>query len=170
MRYSLTLSIFIAATTTCFAAPAVLPTKARTIANSPRLSGDVLRQVVNPRFYKSLLISPIEGWIIVRAQLINTRFVGSKVVQSELNGAYDRLALELADNIAITGNTSVGTHLPNSPVLLHLLIYKIADGKLALSFAHLDEAGGNQGYYYGSAWMAVQKNGKWTKIKGFGDK
>ena len=165
MKHFVTLSIFVATTATCFAAPAVVPTKARTIANTPRLPAEVLRQIISPKFYKSLLISPIEGWIIVRARLANTRVVAPKVVQSELNGAYDSLALELANNLEISGNSSIGTNLPDSSVLVHLLIYQIKDGKMALSFAHVDNPGGTQGFYVGSAWLATLKDGKWTTVK-----
>lgn len=45
--------------------------------------------------------------------------------------------------------------------------YQIADGTMALSFAHLDEPGGDQADYYGCARLAVLKaDGKWTEIKG----
>ncbi|MEY2496068.1 MAG: hypothetical protein QOJ45_2560 [Verrucomicrobiota bacterium] len=38
---------------------------------------------------------------------------------------------------------------------------------MALSFAHLDEPGGDQADYYGCARLAVLKaDGKWTEIKG----
>lgn len=51
--------------------------------------------------------------------------------------------------------------------MVHLLIYQIADGTLALSFAHLDEPGGDQMQYYGCSRLAVLKSdGKWTDIKG----
>lgn len=54
-----------------------------------------------------------------------------------------------------------------SPVLLHLLIYNIADGTLALSFANLDSPGDNQLDYFGCAKLAVLKSdATWTEIKG----
>jgi len=46
-----------------------------------------------------------------------------------------------------------------------LLIYKIADGTMAISFAHFDEAGGNQLRYSGAAWMATRKGDKWVSIE-----
>ena len=55
---------------------------------------------------------------------------------------------------------------PNPSVLVHLLVYQIRDGKLALSFANFDGAGGNQLRYYGAAWMAVEKpNHLWVTIE-----
>jgi hypothetical protein len=47
------------------------------------------------------------------------------------------------------------------------MIYQIADGTMALSFAHLDDPGSGQMEYWGSARLAVLKNdGTWTDIKG----
>jgi hypothetical protein len=36
---------------------------------------------------------------------------------------------------------------------------------MAISFAHFDEAGGNQLRYSGAAWMAVRKGDKWLTIE-----
>ena len=48
-----------------------------------------------------------------------------------------------------------------------MLIYEIADGTLALYCAMLDQPGGNQMNYFGSAKLAVlKKDGSWTEIKG----
>jgi hypothetical protein len=47
-----------------------------------------------------------------------------------------------------------------------LLVYQIADGTMVLSFAHLDEPGGDQVEYYGCARLLVLKADKWTEIKG----
>jgi hypothetical protein len=163
MKNFLAASIFLTASA-IFAAPTPPPAKVRTIANATNLASEPLRQLLSPKFYKSLSASPIEGWIIVRARLAETHFLAAKVIQSELNGTYDSLALELATHCEIKGNFTTGTHIPDRPVLLHLLIYNIADGKMALSFVHLADAGGNQGSYYGSPWLAVLKNGKWTQI------
>jgi hypothetical protein len=127
----------------------------------------VLQRSISPKFYKSLLISPVQGWIVVRAQLAGTRLSGARVIHSELNGAYDALALKRTDEVLIAGNYTVDRPNVGSSVLLHLLIYQIADGTMALSFAHLDEPGGNQAEYYGCARLAVLKrDGKWTELKG----
>jgi hypothetical protein len=127
----------------------------------------VLKRSISPKFYKSLLISPIQGWIVVRANLAGSRLSGMRVIHSELNGAYDSLALELAKESLIAGYQA--TDRPNRPpsVLLHLMIYQIADGTMALSFAHLDEPGGDQMEYWGCARLAVLKSdGTRIDIKG----
>jgi hypothetical protein len=150
--------------TAILAAPTPTPAKIRTIANTPNFASEALRQLISPAFYKRLSMSPIDGWIIVRARVADNRLIAAQVAQSDLNGAYDSLALKLANEFEIQGIPTTGTHIPDRKALLHLLIYKLADGKMALSFVHLDDAGGNQGYYYGSPWLAVQKNGKWKQI------
>lgn len=127
----------------------------------------VLQRSVSPRFYKSLRVSPIKGWIVVRAQLSGTRLSGIRVVRSSLNGAYDPLALELANEVRIAGAFSLDNAVPTRSVLMHLLIYQIADGTMALSFAHLDQPGGEQLQYFGCARLSVRKSdGRWTEIKG----
>lgn len=139
----------------------------RTLPDINVIPTRVLQRSISRKFYKSLLISPIQGWIVVRANLAGTRLSGMRVIHSELNGAYDSLALQRAKEVRIAGYRA--TERPNRPpsVLLHLMIYQIADGTMALSFAHLDEPGGDQMEYWGCARLAVLKSdGTWTEIKG----
>jgi len=126
----------------------------------------VLQRSISPRFYRSLLVSPVEGWVVVRANLSGTRLTGARVIHSELQGLYDPLALQLAKEALIAGNYSIDR--PNVPgsVLLHVMVYRIADGKMVLSFAHLDHPGGNQMEYYGCARLLTLKADKWTEIQG----
>ena len=140
--------------------------RVRTISGVPTLSHRVLQRSISPKFYESLRISPIEGCVIVRAQLSNTHLNGMRIIHSELGGTYDSLALERAKAITIAGYYALGKMNRTGNVLVHLLIYKIADGTMALSFVQLDEPGGDQQEYYGSAVLAVQNSdGGWTEIK-----
>jgi hypothetical protein len=103
---------------------------------------------------------------MVRGQLVGTQLSSLKVVHSELNGAYDSLALERAKGVRISGYYALDRLNKSGNVLVHLLIYKIADGTMALSFAHLDEPGGDQQQYSGCANLAVSKgDGRWTEIE-----
>lgn len=143
------------------------PAAPRTLGELNVIPTRVLQRSISPKFYKSLTISPVAGWIVVRAQLAGTRLSGTRIIQSELNGAYDSLALKRAEEVLIAGNFSSDRPNLGRSVLLHLLIYQIADGTMALSFAHLDEPGGDQADYYGCARLSVLKaDGKWTEIKG----
>ena len=143
------------------------PAKGRMLTDLKVIPTRVLQRSISPKFYKSLLISPVEGWIIVRATLSGIHLSGARIVRSDLDGAYDALALQRANEVLIAGNYTIDHSNLGSSVLLHLLIYKIADGTMALSFAHLDEPGGDQADYYGCARLTVLKDdGKWTEIKG----
>lgn len=143
------------------------PAQARTLTDLNVIPTRVLRRSVSPKFFKTLLSSPVKGWIAVRAHLSGTRLSGARVVRSELNGEFDALALKLAKEAQIAGYYSIERPNTGGSVLMHLLIYQIADGTMALSFAHLDEPGGEQATYFGCARLAVLKaDGKWTEIKG----
>ena len=127
----------------------------------------VLQRSISPKFYKSLLISPVKGWVIVRANLRGTHLSGMRVVRSEPNDLNNHLALQRASEVEIAGNFTLDHPNAGSSILMHLLLYQTADGTLALSFAHLDGAGGDQEQYYGCARLAVLKSdGKWTEILG----
>src|SRR5437868_1406199 len=130
--FSIALFSFLLLVGKTFAAP-----EARTISGIPTARESLWRSV-SPKFYRTLLISPVKGWIVARGQLAGTRLLGSRVIHSELGGAYDPLALELAGNLRVLGNTGIGTLSGVRNVLVHVLIYDIADGRLAVSFANLD--------------------------------
>lgn len=150
---------------TSSAAVDVAPAVPRTIKDVPE-AREALRRIVSPDFYKSLEISPVGGWITVRGMLSGDHLVGQRIVRSDFSGRYDSLALELAKNLQIRADKREGTLIPTRPVLVHLLIYYIVDGNLAVSFAEFDEVGGSQMKYYGSAWMAVEKGeNNWTTIE-----
>jgi hypothetical protein len=138
--------------------------EARSINDIPAAKESLLR-IVSPKFYRSLLVSPVEGWIVVRGDLLNDHLTGTKIVRSELGGNYDRLALDLANNLQIVDYTRVDRSDAPHAVFVHLLIYKIADGTMAISFAHFDQAGGNQLRYSGAAWLAVRKGDNWATIE-----
>jgi hypothetical protein len=146
-----------------------IPVQGRTLQDINVISPRVLKRSVSPKFFKSLLISPVDGWIVVRANLVNNRLSGARVLRSELGGAYDQLALRLAKDLEIAGfNRMENPHTGGPSVLLHLLVYQIADGTMVLSFPTLDDAGGNQLWYWGCARLAVVKrsDGSWVEIEG----
>jgi cytochrome b561 len=159
MRNFLAAPIFFIATA-IFAAPTAAPSgKIRTIENTPSLAAEHLEHVVSPTFYKKFLTLPIEGWIIVRARLSNTRLVGPTITQSELNGAYDARALELANQCKIKGVITTGTAIGDRLVYMHLLIYNLKNAKMALSFVHMEQV-----TYYPYPQIDLLKNGKWQQI------
>jgi hypothetical protein len=164
MKPILTLLILVTFVATGIAAPP--PAKGRRLTDLNVIPTRVLQRSVSPKFYKSLLISPLEGMITVRGQLSGTRLAGARVIRSELNGLFDPLALQLAKEAQIAGNFTLDRPNAKSSVLLHLLVYQIADATMVLSFAHFDEPGGDQMEYYGCSRLLILKNDKWTEIKG----
>ena len=167
MKLSVTfLTVTITAILVGSAGAAAPVTEGRTLTDLNVISTRVLQRSISPKFYKSLLISPIQGWIVVRANLSGTRLTGMRVIHSELKGVYDSLALKLANEAQIAGYDSLEHPYFGSSVLLHVLIYQIADGTMALSFPTFDGPGGDQMQYWGCARLAVLSDGKWTEIEG----
>ena len=141
--------------------------QSRTLTDLNVISTRALQRSISPKFYKSLLISPIQGWVAVGGNLSGTHLSGARIVHSELGGRFDSLALELAKEIQIAGYYSVERPYFGGSVVLHLLIYQIADGTMVLSFPQFTEPGGDQIEYYGCARLAVlKKDGKWIEIDG----
>jgi len=163
MKPLLTLFILVAFIGTGVSAPS--PTKGRLLTDLNVIPTRVLQRSVSPKFYKSLLVSPIEGWIVVRAQLSGTRLSGARIIRSELKDLYNPLALQLAKEAVVAGNYTIDRRTGSS-VLLHLLVYQIADGTMVLSFVHFDGPGGDQMQYYGCARLLILKGDKWTEIQG----
>ena len=148
----------------CFAGFGIHLSEARSINDIPAAKESLLR-IVSPKFYRSLLISPVEGEVVVRGALLNDHLSGTRIIKSELGGEYDQLALELANNLQIVDYTREDTRSSGQSVLVHLLVYKIADGTMAMSFAHFDDIAGNQLRYSGAAWMATRKGNQWVTIE-----
>jgi hypothetical protein len=143
------------------------PGQIRTVTDLNVISTRALQRSISPKFYKSLLISPVQGWVAVGGNLSGNHLSGARVVHSELGGRFDSLALQLAKEIQIAGYYSVERPYFGGPVVLHLLIYQIADGTMVLSFPQFTEPGGDQMEYYGCARLAViKKDGQWIEIEG----
>src|SRR5687767_5239551 len=142
----------------CQSASAMMPAQGRRLQDLNVISTRVLQRSISPKFYKSVRVSPIEGWVVVRANIVNTRLSGARIIHSELDGAYDELALKLAKEMLITGYYNVERQGAGGSVLLHVLIYQIADGTMVLSFPTFDEPGGTQMYYWGCARLLVLKD------------
>jgi hypothetical protein len=135
----------------------------RSIKDIPAAKEALLR-IVSPKFYESLTISPVASWVVVRGELVNDRLAGVHIIRSENGEEYGKLALELAKNLQILDLTRVDRLNARRSVLLHVLGYQIADGAMAISFAHFEGPGSNQLRYSGAAWMAVRKGGAWAAI------
>ena len=124
-----------------------------------------LRRAVSAKIYHALRTAPVKGWVVARGRLEGNRVTGSRIVRSDLAAAYDSVALELAGNLHILGDTRGETPPGGRNVRVQLLLYDIADGRLAVSFATFDDPDTAQWSHYGGAWMAVHKaNNTWVPI------
>ncbi|MFN2624304.1 MAG: hypothetical protein ABR611_15830, partial [Chthoniobacterales bacterium] len=99
-------------------------TPRRVLSDIPGARESLLR-IVSPRFYQTLLVSPVEGWIVVRGQLAaGTHMFGARIIHSELGGVYDQLALDLAKNLVVIGYPHVELGDSTPTILLHVLFYR----------------------------------------------
>ncbi|MDQ6624101.1 MAG: hypothetical protein M3Y86_11550 [Verrucomicrobiota bacterium] len=132
-----------------------------TIADFPRES---LRRGISGQLYKSLAISPIAAWVTARAPVTNASTGHAMIVRSDANGAFDKMALELANHYTVSGMNTIESRMALDAIMVHLLVYKIADGWMAISFASMDDSRYAGYLQHGGAWVGVSKNGQWTTI------
>ena len=138
-------------------------TNARTISSLPDFPLAHLKMSLSPRLYKSLLISPLTAWVVAQAPAME----GSepKILHSDAGGVFDKLALEMAKGWGSVGYDTTESRTQRPSLKVHLLIYKIVDGVMAVNFAHNDQAF-YAGIQHSDVWVGVYKNGKWTRIGG----
>ncbi len=164
MRTPLIAFLVVAAAAQSLGAPP--PTTAiRTIKNLPDFPIEALRGGVSRPIYRSLEVSPIAAWLVARTALAGGGHSGgAKITHSEGNGAYDQMLLEMANGYSVTGQNTVESRLQRDTLDVHLLIYEIKNGKMAVCFAHSEDAR-SVGYKdHQVAWIGVEQGGKWTTI------
>ena len=147
-----------------FAAPApAVPANARTIKNLPGFPIAHLKLSLSPRLYKSLAISPVTAWVVASAP--NMKGAEPKILRSDAGGLFDKLAQEFAKGWGSVGYDTTESRTQRPTLGVHLLVYRIADGLMAVNFAHNDQA-----FYHGrqhsEVWVGVYKDGKWTRVGG----
>jgi hypothetical protein len=142
------------------------PASGRTILNLPNFPLQALRSGVGRKLYGSLAISPVSAWVMARAPVINGHTMGAQIVHSEGNGAYDKALLAMANDYTVTGGNTTETRLQKDTLNVHLLIYDLKDGQMAIVFSHNDDARYNGVAQIGTAWVGVYQGGKWVTISG----
>jgi hypothetical protein len=157
------LSLFVVLQSFAAPPPPAAPSNARTIRNLPDFPLTELKVSISPKLYKSLLISPVTAWVV--AQAPSTLNPEPKIVRSDAGGAFDKLALAMAKEWGSIGYDTTESRLHFPLLKVHLLIYKIADGLMAVNFAHNDQAF-YQGVQHTEVWVGVYKNGQWRRIGG----
>ena len=154
-----------------FANPDPAPAKPRTIRvlvhpraiqNLPDFPLSTLKMSLSPKLYKSLTVSNVDAWIVA---LVPPKGAEPKIIHSEAGGVFDKLALALAKGWAPVGYDTTESRLSSPSLKVHLLIYKIVDGLMAVNFSHNDEAF-HAGRQHTDVWVGLWKDGKWTTIGG----
>ena len=164
MRRLFVAVLVVAAAAQSFAVPQ--PVAIRTVRNLPNFPMESLRAGVTRPLYRSLLVSPVSAYVVARASLAGGRSGNAKIIHAEGNGAYDQMLIEIANGYSVTGQNTIESRVQGDTLSVHLLIFEIKDGKMAVCFSHTDDAryaGYRQG---GVAWVGVLKGGNWTTISG----
>jgi hypothetical protein len=134
----------------------------RTIQNLPDFPLSTLKLSLAPKLYKSLTVSNVDAWIVAQ---VPPHGGEPKIVHSEGDGTFDKMALGIAKEWGTVGYNVTESRVKSPSIKVHLLIYKIADGLMAVNFANNDEAF-YAGMQYSDVWVGVWKDGKWTRIGG----
>jgi hypothetical protein len=142
------------------------PASARTVLEIPNFPLQALRSGVGKKLYSSLAISPVSAWVMARASVLNGHTGGAQIIHSEGNGVYDKALLAIANDYTVTGGNMTETRLAKDTLNVHLLIYDLKDGKMAVCFSHNDDARYNGVGQIGTAWVGVLQGGKWVTISG----
>lgn len=142
------------------------PASIRTIQNLPNFPLQALRSGVGRKLYGSLAISPVSAWLIARAAVVNGHSMDARIIHAEGNGVYDNMLLEMANGYSVSGLNTTESRLANNTLNVHLLIYEVKDGKMAVCFSHSDDARYNGYGQIGTAWVGILQGGKWVTISG----
>ena len=137
-------------------------TNPRTIQNLADFPLSTFKMSLSPKLYKSLSVSNVDAWIVVH---LPPRGGEPKVIHSEAGGVFDKMALTMAPSWRSFGADTTESRLKSPSLKVHLLVYKIVDGLMAVNFAANDEAH-FAGRAYSDVWVGLWKDGKWTRIGG----
>src|SRR3954469_3909470 len=142
------------------------PASARTVQQIPNFPLQALRSGVGKKLYSSLAISPVSVWAMARAAVVNGHTMGAQIIHSEGDGVYDKALLAMANDYTVSGGNHTETRLQKDTLNVHLLIYDLKDGKMAVCFSHNDDARYNGVGQLGTAWVGILQGGKWETISG----
>ena len=127
-----------------------------------------LRVGVSRPLFRSLQVSPVSAYLVARASLVSGHSGNAKIIHSEgSNAAYDQMLIEIANGYSVSGQNTIESRLAMDTLDVHLLIYDIKDGKMAVCFSHTADARYADYRQGGVAWVGIsQGGGKWNTISG----
>ncbi len=134
----------------------------RTIRNLPDFPLSSLKMSLNAKLYNSLCVSNVDAWIVA---LIPPHGGEAKIVHSEAGGVFDKLALAMSKGWTPVGYDTTESRVQSPSLKVHLLIYKIVDGLMAVNFSNNDESF-HAGRQYTDVWVGLWNGAKWTRIGG----
>jgi len=164
MRHLLAFFVVIATALQSSAAPP--PASGRTILNLPNFPLQALRSGVGQKLYSSLAISPVSAWVMARAAVVNGHTMDARIIHSEGNGVYDKALLAMANDYTVTGGNTTESRLQKDSLNVHLLIYDLKDGKMAIVFSNNDDPRYQGRGQVGTAWVGILQGEKWVTISG----
>jgi hypothetical protein len=171
MKFSLTIVLSLLLPLSLFAKPESPPAKPRTvkvlvnprtIQNLPDFPLSSLKMSLSPKLYKSLCVSNVDAWVVA---LIPPHGGDAKIVHSEAGGVFDKMALAMAKGWSPVGYDTTESRVNSPSLKVHLLIYKIVDGLMAVNFSNNDQAF-HAGIQRTDVWVGVMRGGKWTTVGG----
>ena len=113
---------------------------ARSMLDIPGMPVAGLKVYMPNEAYAKLINAPVKAWILVRGQVVNNRISGARVVHSEAHGVYDKIALQMANNMELYSDMTSSRLAGNANV--YILIYGLPDGSEdAFSVAENDAVG-----------------------------
>ena len=142
------------------------PAGVRTFKNLPGYPIDDLRNGIGKKMFKSLEISPVAAWVVARASIYHGQSSNAKIVHSEADGIFDKMLVEMANGYSLSGLDATESRMQGDSLTVHLLIYKISDGLMAVRVSHCDDARYVGYQQTGAAWVGLIKDGKITTISG----
>ena len=111
----------------------------RTIHDLPGLPLNVLKHDMPQKMYAELSRQPVKAYLVVRGQVVGSVVMGTRVIRSEGNGVYDKVALQVASGMTLY-TSALGTRVPQT-ALVYVVIYQLSKGEQALVVAQDDSAG-----------------------------
>lgn len=111
----------------------------RNMENLPGLPTASLRTELPAKVWQQLAREPIKAYLVVRGQVVGGIVSGSRVVRSEGNGVYDKVAVQMANGMQLF-HFGTGSRMPPS-VIVHILIYQLPKGEHAFALAQNDSVG-----------------------------
>lgn len=134
-----------------------------TILQLPGFPAAYLKFNLSPKLYKSLSVSPVEAWVV--AQTSASPGIEPKIIRSDAGGHYDRFALSLAKEWGMVNYDTTEFRFRRPTLDVHLLIYKIANGIMAVNFSKNEEAA-YAGFQHTDVWVGVWNGKNWATIGG----